>query len=841
MWVTLCLALACAASVIEAQAVASSSAPSAATFPFVVERQWDHSEGTCQPFTLRAFSTPRSPDTASETRFHGHLFTLTIPPPPTSPAVLELSCPSTSPSPSPATTTTTTTLSWKHNGDFDDDWEPAHAPSSVWSGKIVQVLTPAAAAEVSMSSHASNGNGNGNGNSNGGVVADKSLMNTLVPWLSMFDGMTAEMEDQLSILVVDDPAFAHARRSRARSFPSLCQCTVTLTPSNGSPYTVPLKRLPSRTLQSFDFPNLRAAQIRQRASVPIGTHRPVDPHDAHASSTASYNVNGNVNGSSSGNSNGNRTAARNKPLAYDDPDFAAFITENVKLGLHVSQAETGKRLPVTPTDKAMETGFSLFRAKRKNDLRKIISRETPSSSSSSASSSLSSPLTGQGYASTGYEPEHSSFLSVSESITKQNRRSSSSSSSADDELVMLETRAMTYAKSRHSFALSTGFIIAAILEGLCPNAIQKAARKTEDVFENYIIPMQVDLLGGHHDEGGSPEDEEGGGDEGGDDGGGDEGFIQLEESTTPHNNITITAANTNTNSNTNTNTNLATINTTLTSSSSALPTMFLETSTQSQSQAIVAVGVGEEEVDGRMELAVGPGLIAVTMSQNLMHILPAIIREMGQEAAIAAATDLHPYLVDRCRDEASRAIAQGLGLQLAYFLSVSVNEVVTDAVHRMLPPYLLRSLTTILTHTVTRSVTHTLTGTLLHSLSTSPQHEGACYRCHNYGQMCEICYAGDETRTRMYVKSYYSQFFASYYSDYYSNYYVNNGPWDTEGGFTNDGSRAKKPYAAEISEFAGEAPPEEPHPPPPETAPTPWPSREMQGEPSEAPQAAVRD
>ena len=735
------------------------------------------------------------------------------------PAILTLDCPAGALAPSEPVV-----IAWLNTGGSDAEWLRVSAPGSpdvkaadgsvapskseealAHAGVTVVLQAPAAFSEEAEAVA-----------SGGGASSTSPATSLAHSWLPVFEGMVADRDDQASILITSPPSSSSSSPSSAVSV-SPCDCALSVKPvpsgaAAAAPVAlegarVPVARRAARSVEAFDFPGLRASQQRRRASLPL---------HGRASATRTNVSGGDVAGAGTGSAGAAQDPLSSIPLAYDDSQFSAFITENVKIGSHLSFAESGRRLAISHVDKAMETGFSLFRARRKQQLTSLMgkglgfdSHRTANVFSAPAAAAPDAGAAGAGAAgatademrgvgdawtSAGFAP--TAFLSVEESIRKQGSPAAAatamSASSEEGELVMLESRAQVYSQSKHSFALSTGFIIAAILEGLCPNAIQKAARKTEDTFENLIIPAQVELLGGHHDEGGAPE------------GGDDEAFIQVGEQ--------------------------------LTAQGQSQARARAQARAKAKNKAAVA-----DEPDGRVGLAVGPGIIAVTTAQNIIHILPVIIRQMSEQAAITAATDLHPFLVDRLRDITSHAVSTALGHQLPYFLAVSVNEVVTDSVHRLLPPYVLQALTTILTHTVTRSVTHALTGTLLHSLSTSPQHEGACYRCHDFGQMCDICYHNDPTRTRMYTKSYYSQFFASYYGDYYSNYYIYNGPWrNAEGAFTNDGSRAYKEYGAEIAEFAEDAPEEEPHPQPPHTVVTPWPGKEALGEESEAPQAAVQ-
>jgi hypothetical protein len=309
-----------------------------------------------------------------------------------------------------------------------------------------------------------------------------------------------------------------------------------------------------------------------------------------------------------------------------------------------------------------------------------------------------------------------------------------------------------------SAGAAAGYIMAALVDGITPNAVLRAARKAHDVMENFVIPDVVDILAGAVDRQGLDAEhpcfkQGGGGAEG------QAGAAPAEGS-------------------------------------------FLEVGARTQPGA---EGGGEpmptdDELScpaesfqvSRAEL-LRPGLIAHKIALNLASVSPIVIQEMTDQAFAALAVDLHPILTERLRDPLAAAAAQHVERELGDLLSVSVDAGVRAIVARTLPPLLLRRLTQALTHTGTRALGHALSASLSHTLSTSPQHEGACYACLQQQQRCDVCYADDELRTRSHVKGYYRHFFAGLV--------VNNGRWGDNGEFSNDGTTGMHPYASELEEI----------------------------------------
>jgi hypothetical protein len=217
----------------------------------------------------------------------------------------------------------------------------------------------------------------------------------------------------------------------------------------------------------------------------------------------------------------------------------------------------------------------------------------------------------------------------------------------------------------------------------------------------------------------------------------------------------------------------------------------------------------------------GPGLIAIRIARNILLIVPLIIKAMGEQAAGVLATDLHVTITERIQGKVEARASNATTQHLIDILQVSVPEVISAALVRLLPAFLLRSITYVVTKTVTLGVTHALTATLSRSLSTSPMHENACYQCAYFARHCETCFANDPERTLDHVRAYYSRHYGAFYGDYYAEYYTNNPAWNREGSYTNDGSHAFKAFTADPAAMGAPGAAFDPATFPPDSAPPP--------------------
>lgn len=190
---------------------------------------------------------------------------------------------------------------------------------------------------------------------------------------------------------------------------------------------------------------------------------------------------------------------------------------------------------------------------------------------------------------------------------------------------------------------------------------------------------------------------------------------------------------------------------------------------------IVVDIMGGKEPDGGAGptgLGTGYGILCNTYGENLKSISEKVAVKLVAELTVQIANDVHNSLIQQIKEPLTVQTVDKSTKAALTFVPPALDKIVPSALHRLLPTALLRSLSFTVTQTVTRAVTHGLTSTLMHSLSTNPQLEGACYRCHYYGQMCEWCYNGDKLRTKKYVRGYYSRFYSAYYGDYYADYYT---------------------------------------------------------------------